>query len=68
MSFARNFSILATAMAALLSLTACAGDGAVPAKSGGRCLYHIQGEYGIYTKWGPCPSPYAMPPWKQGNR
>jgi hypothetical protein len=60
-------STLVVVLAAMLGLAACTSDGE-PAKSDGRCLYHIQGEYGIYTKWGPCPSPYAMPPWKQGNR
>lgn len=52
---------------AALLLAACASDSTANS-SGGRCVYHIQGEYGNHTKWGPCPSPYPEPPWTQRNR
>lgn len=50
-------------IAPVLLVAACAED----RQEAGRCLHYYQGDFGNYTKWGPCPSNEPRP-WEDAGR
>ena len=49
-----------------LALLLCACE--QNAQQAGRCLHHYQGDFGNYTKWGPCPAEWPPRPWENAGR
>jgi hypothetical protein len=61
-----NMAPLALVILGALSLTVLFGCEQSPQQAS-RCLHYYQGDFGNYTKWGPCPSNLPRP-WEDAGR